>query len=674
MTAPRRPARSDKAALSGLARLGLEEPWQCVLHLPLRYEDESRVTPIGALVAGQHALTEGLLVHGEVRLRPRRQWVGRVRDERGDELTARLIHFSQAQLAALRAGSWLRLYGEVRGGLFGREMVHPRMRISEPGAPTRPGLTAVYPTLAGVAQSTIRRAVAAAFAALDWADTVDPETRERFGLCGLRESLARLHYATTVPAAEDPAWQRVRFDELLAQRLSLSLARRARSALSAAPLTSSPGHRVELLLRTLPFPLTGAQQRAWGQIASDLTRTVPMQRLLQGDVGAGKTIVAAMACLRAVENGRQAAVMAPTELLAEQHLAKFRQWLEPLGVRVAGLSGGLRKAGRESLSAAVAAGEVDVLVGTHALFQKGVQFPALALVVVDEQHRFGVAQRLRLAGKGDGVHSLMMSATPIPRTLAMTYYADLDVSVIDELPPGRRPIATHLIGNPRRDEVIGKLARACADGHQVYWVCPLVEESEVLQLRAASDAFETLRAAHPGLRLGLVHGRMPAAEKATVMAAFQRQEIDWLVATTVIEVGVDVPNATWMVIEHAERLGLAQLHQLRGRVGRGPRPSHCILLFEPGLSPNARTRLEVIRDCADGFEIARRDLVLRGPGELLGKSQSGQPLLRFADPERDVGLLEQASQLAEEWLARDDPAVALHLDRWLGERQGFWRS
>jgi len=381
VTAPRRPARSDKAALSGLARLGLEEPWQCVLHLPLRYEDESRVTPIGALVAGQHALTEGHLVHGEVRLRPRRQWVGRVRDERGDELTARLIHFSQAQLAALRAGSWLRLYGEVRGGLFGREMVHPRMRISEPGAPTRPGLTAVYPTLAGVAQSTIRRAVAAAFAALDWADTVDPETRERFGLCGLRESLARLHYATTVPAAEDPAWQRVRFDELLAQRLSLSLARRARSALSAAPLTSSPGHRVELLLRTLPFPLTGAQQRAWGQIASDLTRTVPMQRLLQGDVGAGKTIVAAMACLRAVENGRQAAVMAPTELLAEQHLAKFRQWLEPLGVRVAGLSGGLRKAGRESLSAAVAAGEVDVLVGTHALFQsfiaeQGEAFPA----------------------------------------------------------------------------------------------------------------------------------------------------------------------------------------------------------------------------------------------------------------------------------------------------------
>jgi len=645
-----------------------------VLHLPLRYEDESRVTPIGALAAGEYTLTEGRLVHGEVRLRPRRQWVGRVRDERGDELTVRLIHFSQAQLSALPNGSWLRLYGEVRGGLFGREMVHPRIRISEPGAPTRPGLTAVYPTLAGVAQSTIRRAVAAAFAGLEWADTVDAATRERFSLCGLRDALARLHYANQVPSADDPAWQRVRFDELLAQRLSLSLARRARSALSAVPLASLPGDRVDVLLRTLSFPLTSAQQRAWGEIASDLTRTVPMQRLLQGDVGAGKTIVAAMASLRAVENGRQAAVMAPTELLAEQHLAKFRQWLEPLGVRVAGLSGGLRKAGRDTLSAAVAAGEVDVLVGTHALFQKGVDFRALALVVVDEQHRFGVAQRLRLAAKGSGVHSLMMSATPIPRTLAMSYYADLDVSVIDELPPGRSPIATHVIGNPRRDEVIGKLARACADGHQVYWVCPLVEESEVLQLRAASDAFETLRVAHPELRLGLVYGRMPAAEKAAVMAAFQRQEIDWLVATTVIEVGVDVPNATWMVIEHAERLGLAQLHQLRGRVGRGPRPSHCILLFEPGLSPNARTRLEIIRDCVDGFEIARRDLALRGPGELLGRSQSGQPLLRFADPERDVGLLEQASQLAEEWLARDDPAVALHLDRWLGERQGFWRS
>ncbi|NBU59442.1 MAG: ATP-dependent DNA helicase RecG [Betaproteobacteria bacterium] len=660
--------------MSGLARLGLTEPWQCVLHLPLRYEDESRVTPIGALSGGEHALTEGRLMHGEVRLRPRRQWIGKLRDDHGDEITVRLIHFSNAQIQALPVGSWLRLYGEVRSSLFGREMIHPRMRISEPGAPTRAGLTAVYPTVAGVAQPTLRRAVAAAFAALDWSDTLDAAARVRLGLPALREALARLHYPQTLPAGDDLAWQRVRFDELLAQRLSLRLARRVRAALAATPLPAGARGLVDALVSSLPFPLTGAQQRAWQHIAADLARGQPMQRLLQGDVGAGKTIVAAMAALRAVENGRQAAVMAPTELLAEQHLTKFRQWLEPLGVRVAGLSGGQKKAERERLAAAVAAGEVDVVVGTHALFQKGVEFRALALVVVDEQHRFGVAQRLSLAGKGEGVHSLMMSATPIPRTLAMSYYADLDVSVIDELPPGRSPIETRVIGNPRRGEVVEKLALACGDGHQVYWVCPLVEESEALQLRAATDAFEELRAAHPGVRFGLVHGRLAAAEKAAVMAAFQRHEIDWLVATTVIEVGVDVPNATWMVIEHSERLGLAQLHQLRGRVGRGPRQSHCILLFEPGLSENARKRLEIIRNSTDGFEIARRDLELRGPGELLGKSQSGQPLLRFADPERDVALLEQASQLAEDWIARDDPAVAVHLDRWLGERQGFWRT
>lgn len=660
--------------MSGLARLGLTEPWQCVLHLPLRYEDESRVTPIGALSGGEHALTEGRLMHGEVRLRPRRQWIGKLRDDHGDEITVRLIHFSNAQIQALPVGSWLRLYGEVRSSLFGREMIHPRMRISEPGAPTRAGLTAVYPTVAGVAQPTLRRAVAAAFAALDWSDTLDAAARVRLGLPALREALARLHYPQTLPAGDDLAWQRVRFDELLAQRLSLRLARRVRAALAATPLPAGARGLVDALVSSLPFPLTGAQQRAWQHIAADLSRGQPMQRLLQGDVGAGKTIVAAMAALRAVENGRQAAVMAPTELLAEQHLTKFRQWLEPLGVRVAGLSGGQKKAERERLAAAVAAGEVDVVVGTHALFQKGVEFRALALVVVDEQHRFGVAQRLSLAGKGEGVHSLMMSATPIPRTLAMSYYADLDVSVIDELPPGRSPIETRVIGNPRRGEVVEKLALACGDGHQVYWVCPLVEESEALQLRAATDAFEELRAAHPGVRFGLVHGRLAAAEKAAVMAAFQRHEIDWLVATTVIEVGVDVPNATWMVIEHSERLGLAQLHQLRGRVGRGPRQSHCILLFEPGLSENARKRLEIIRNSTDGFEIARRDLELRGPGELLGKSQSGQPLLRFADPERDVALLEQASQLAEDWIARDDPAVAVHLDRWLGERQGFWRT
>ena len=660
--------------MSGLARLGLTEPWQCVLHLPLRYEDESRVTPIGALSGGEHALTEGRLMHGEVRLRPRRQWIGKLRDDHGDEITVRLIHFSNAQIQALPVGSWLRLYGEVRSSLFGREMIHPRMRISEPGAPTRAGLTAVYPTVAGVAQPTLRRAVAAAFAALDWSDTLDAAARVRLGLPALREALARLHYPQTLPAGDDLAWQRVRFDELLAQRLSLRLARRVRAALAATPLPAGARGLVDALVSSLPFPLPGAQQRAWQHIAADLARGQPMQRLLQGDVGAGKTIVAAMAALRAVENGRQAAVMAPTELLAEQHLTKFRQWLEPLGVRVAGLSGGQKKAERERLAAAVAAGEVDVVVGTHALFQKGVEFRALALVVVDEQHRFGVAQRLSLAGKGEGVHSLMMSATPIPRTLAMSYYADLDVSVIDELPPGRSPIETRVIGNPRRGEVVEKLALACGDGHQVYWVCPLVEESEALQLRAATDAFEELRAAHPEVRFGLVHGRLAAAEKAAVMAAFQRHEIDWLVATTVIEVGVDVPNATWMVIEHSERLGLAQLHQLRGRVGRGPRQSHCILLFEPGLSENARKRLEIIRNSTDGFEIARRDLELRGPGELLGKSQSGQPLLRFADPERDVALLEQASQLAEDWIARDDPAVAVHLDRWLGERQGFWRT
>jgi ATP-dependent DNA helicase RecG len=495
-------------------------------------------------------------------------------------------------------------------------------------------------------------------------------------LPGLDEAIRLLHQPpleialAELESRRHPAWQRLAFDELLAQQLSLATARRQRGGRSAVPLPVR--HTLtQAFSDALPFRFTAAQQRAWQEISHDLAQPHPMRRLLQGDVGSGKTVVAAMACLQTVENGLQAAFMAPTEILAEQHTRKLAPLLETLGVRTAWLSGSLRKPDKQAVLNALIAGEIDLVFGTHALFQQGVSFQRLGLAVVDEQHRFGVGQRLALVQKGMEPHQLMMSATPIPRTLAMSYYADLDVSVIDSLPPGRTPVKTRLVADNRRDEVLARVRDACINGGQAYWVCPLIEESEKLQLITAEDTYATLAEQLPELRIGLIHGRLKPDEKNRVMAAFQANEIQLLVATTVIEVGVDVTNASLMVIEHAERMGLAQLHQLRGRVGRGGRESVCVLLYQTPLSELARARLKVIFEHTDGFEIARQDLLLRGPGELLGSRQSGLPMLRFADLERDVELLEAARDWAGRCLTRHPDIVTAHLAQWIGPRQAL---
>ncbi|MHB1062567.1 MAG: ATP-dependent DNA helicase RecG, partial [Thiobacillus sp.] len=493
---------------------------------------------------------------------------------------------------------------------------------------------------------------------------------------GLEASIRLLHQPpldcalAELESRQHPAWQRLAFDELLAQQLSLATARRQRKSRPTRPLPPRQ-QLTAAFAKALPFELTAAQARAWQEISADLAQPHPMRRLLQGDVGSGKTVVAALACLQAIENGFQAAFMAPTEILAEQHYRKLAPLLSELGVRCAWVSGSQRKAERTAAWQAIAAGDAELAFGTHALFQEAGSFLRLGLAVVDEQHRFGVGQRLALMQKGIEPHQLMMSATPIPRTLAMSFFADLDVSVIDELPPGRTPIVTKLVNAARRDDVLARVREACLAGGQTYWVCPLIEESEKLQLQTAQDTYAALVAQLPELRIGLVHGRLKPNEKQAVMAAFQAHEVDLLVATTVIEVGVDVPNAALMVIEHAERMGLAQLHQLRGRVGRGSRESVCVLLYQTPVSELARARLKVIFELTDGFEIARQDLLLRGPGELLGHRQSGLPMLRFADLERDVALLEAARNLAQRCLASHPDITARHLERWIGSRQSL---
>lgn len=672
-------------------KLGYRDAAALILHLPLRYEDETRLIPIRAARPGETVQVEATVAHAEVHPRPRRQLLVELRDDAGDVLFCRLIHFYPNQVAQLKAGVRVRLFGEIRPGFFGNEMVHPRLRVVQPGAPLPTGLTPVYPSVAGLSQHAIRQAVGAALAQADLDETLPEGLLRDLALPPFGPSLARLHNppakadTRALESRQDPAWRRLKFDELLAQQLSLRLAARQRHALAAPPLKTDGGLS-ERLLASLPFPLTAAQRRALGEIRHDLARPHPMNRLLQGDVGSGKTLVAALAVLPALAAGTQAAVMAPTEILAEQLFLKFQEWLTPLGFRVAWLAAALKGKAKKQVLAEIAAGTVHVAVGTHALFQTGVEFRHLTLAVVDEQHRFGVAQRLALREKGqpadmtarpptaDGElptgggwvpHLLMMSATPIPRSLAMSYYADLDVSVIDEMPPGRTPITTKVISLARRNEVIARLRDYCLSGAQAYWVCPLVEESEKLQLKAAEESYAELTAALPDLAIGLVHGRKSAEEKAAVMAAFKAGELHLLVATTVIEVGVDVPNAALMVIEHAERYGLAQLHQLRGRVGRGQRQATCLLLYGDPLSDTAKQRLKIIKDNADGFAIAREDLRLRGPGEFLGARQSGVPMLRFADLERDLELLEAARMAAETLLERNPAAVRRHLGRWL---------
>ena len=665
----------NDAIASKLDKLGLKNAWDVVLHLPLRYEDETQITPIAQAVMGASCQIEGMVTQQEVKFKPRQQLLIQVCDDAGSVLVLRFIHFYASHQRQMAVGKRIRAVGEVKLGFHGYEMIHPKVRDAD-STVLADSLTPIYPTVNGLQQPTLRRVVQAALQALPLQDTLPDVLLRQLGLPHLAESLHLLHApppSYTIQQLSDgalPAWQRLKFDELLAQQLSMRLARQKRMSGQTKAIVGD-GRFQQMLLQALPFQLTGAQQRVLQEIRGDMAQTYPMHRLLQGDVGSGKTIVAALSALTAIEAGFQVAVMAPTEILAEQHLLKFEQWFAPLGLSVVWLSGSQRKKAKEQAKEALLSGATQIAVGTHALFQDDVQFQNLGLVIVDEQHRFGVAQRLALKNKGQDVHQLMMSATPIPRTLAMSFFADLDVSMIDELPPRRTPIKTRLVNNARRVEVEGFVLNTCQQGQQVYWVCPLIEESETLQLQTAVETQAELQAALPDLSIGLVHGRMKAAEKAAVMAAFSAGELDVLVATTVIEVGVDVPNASLMVIEHAERMGLAQLHQLRGRVGRGAAASTCVLLFSEPLSELAKARLKVIYEHTDGFEIARQDLQIRGPGEFLGARQSGAPMLRFARLEEDMLLLEQARDVAPRLIEEQPEVVEAHLARWLGSREGF---
>ena len=660
-----------------LEKLHLNTAWDLALHLPLRYEDETKVVPISAAPLGEVCQVEGEVLHQEVQFKPRKQLVAQIKGDDGAILNLRFIHFYPSHQKQLAPGQRVRALGEIKRGYERYEMIHPKIKSPEKQA-LATSLTPIYPTTNGLTQPVLRKAVQAALAQVDMHEILPARVLDDLRLPTLAESLRTLHYppphlsAGQLGSGTLPEWQRLKFDELLAQQLSMRLARQRRQHGHAMPL-SGDGRLCRALLGNLPFRLTAAQERVCGEIRADLAQSTPMHRLLQGDVGSGKTIVAALSALTALESAEevQVAIMAPTEILAEQHFVKFRQWLEPLGLTVAWLSGSLKKKEKEQAKAALADGRIRVAVGTHALFQDDVAFRQLGLVIVDEQHRFGVAQRLALKNKGHEVHQLMMSATPIPRTLAMSFYADLDVSSIDELPPNRTPIKTLLVNQVRRHDVEGFVLNTCQKGQQAYWVCPLIEESEALQLQTVTDTLARLQAALPGLSVGLVHGRMKAAEKVAVMAEFIAGRLHVLVATTVIEVGVDVPNASLMVIEHAERMGLAQLHQLRGRVGRGAAASSCVLMFAEPLSALARARLKVVREHTDGFEIAKQDLEIRGPGEFLGARQSGVPMLRFADLQTDIHLLEAARRVAADLMADEPEIVAQHLQRWLGSREGF---
>jgi ATP-dependent DNA helicase RecG len=646
-----------------------------LLHLPLRYVDETRITAIRDLHAGEQAQVEGEIVHTEVQYKPRKALISQLRDSTG-QLGLRFLHFYPSQIKALAEGKRLRVLGEVRNGFFGWEMVHPQCRPVGEDTPTADTLTPVYPTTAGLSQASIRKSIHWAMTQDLLNETLPDWVYQTHHLPSFAQSLQALHYpppSMPIEQLQDRAqsvWRRLAFDELLAQQLSM---RRhyARRRLLGAPALPPSKKLISALLKSLAFRLTDAQQKTALEITHDLTQPHPMQRLLQGDVGSGKTIVATMAALQAIEDGWQVAMMAPTEILAEQHYRKLSVWLAPLGIELAWLAGSQSKKERAAALQKVQSGEASLVIGTHAIFQEQVQFARLGLVIVDEQHRFGVQQRLSLRQKAQSAevaapHQLMMSATPIPRTLSMSYYADLDVSVIDELPPGRTSIVTKLVSDARRDEVLQRVHDACQQGKQAYWVCPLIEESESLQLQTAIDTYEYMRSAFPDLKVGLLHGRMKAAEKQDIMAQFSANQIQLLVATTVIEVGVDVPNASLMVIEHAERMGLSQLHQLRGRVGRGAEKSTCILLYQSPLSELARARLKVIYESSDGFEIAQADLHLRGPGEFLGVRQSGLPMLKIADLERDADLLAALKAVAEKLLREHPEAVEKHLQRWLG--------
>jgi len=669
------PAKISPATLAKLAKLGIHHRADLLLHLPLRYEDETHLAPIATVQVGETVQVQGIITHSEVTFRPRRTLVCRLQDN-GDELYLRFLNFYGSQQKQLAEGKQIRAIGEVRMGYYGLEMVHPKCRAVDDETPLQQSLTPIYPTTAGLAQTLLRKLITNALETLPLTDTLPDALLQKLNLIGIGDSLRLLHCpspdvsASQLEQRNHAAWRRIKFDELLAQQLSMRVHHRERGKRIAPAL--KPHHTLtKKLLAALPFSLTAAQQKVLTEISRDLARAHPMQRLLLGDVGSGKTVVAALAALQAIENGYQVAFMAPTEILAEQHFLKLREWLVPLGIEPAWLSGSLKKKDKTAAAARIAAGDTLLAIGTHALFQAAVEFQNLGLAIIDEQHKFGVQQRLALRNKGVEPHQLMMSATPIPRTLAMSYYADLDVSVIDQLPPGRTPIVTKLVSDARREEVFERVRAACLVGRQAYWVCPLIDESEALQLQTALETFELLSATFPELRIGLAHGKLDAAEKARVMAAFKAGELQLLVATTVIEVGVDVPNASMMVIDHAERMGLAQLHQLRGRVGRGAAESMCVLLFQQPLSELARARLKIIFENTDGFVIAQADLQLRGPGELLGARQSGVAMLRFADLTTDEELLDRAREMADE-LLRDNPEAArAHLQRWMANKHDY---
>ena len=681
------PLTALKAAGAALAekfaRVGLENLQDILFHLPLRYQDRTRVTPIGALRPGQDAVIEGVVAGADIVMGRRRSLLVRLQDGSGT-LSLRFYHFSQAQRDGLKRGTSLRCYGEARPGASGLEIYHPEYRAlsASEGAPVEQTLTPIYPTTEGLTQQRLRQLSQQALARLgphslpDW---LPAELAREYQLGPLDEAIRYLHRppagADLEQLAEGQHWaqRRLAFEELLTHQLSLQ---RLRQSVRSQHAPALPVARMlpQRFLQNLGFQPTGAQQRVGAEIAYDLSQHEPMLRLVQGDVGAGKTVVAALAALQALEAGYQVALMAPTEILAEQHFLTFSKWLAPLGIEVAWLAGKLKGKARTAALAQIAGG-TPMVVGTHALFQDEVQFQRLALAIIDEQHRFGVQQRLALRQKGiDGrlcPHQLIMTATPIPRTLAMSAYADLDTSILDELPPGRTPVNTLVIGENRRLEVVERVRAACREGRQVYWVCTLIEESEELTCQAAETSFSELSAALPEVRVGLIHGRMKPAEKAAVMDEFKQGRLQLLVATTVIEVGVDVPNASLMIIENPERLGLAQLHQLRGRVGRGSAVSHCVLLYQAPLSQLGRERLAIMRETTDGFVIAEKDLELRGPGEMLGTRQTGLLQFKVADLLRDADLLPAVRDAAQTLLERWPQHVSPLLERWLRHGQQY---
>lgn len=672
------PALAEK-----LARLGVHTPEDLLFILPLRYEDRTRLIPIGGLQAGQRAVVEGEIELTEIVYRRRRSLLCKISDGTG-ALTLRFFFFSRSQQQGLARGKRIRAYGEVRKGPGGLEIIHPEYRVlAASGADTlEENLTPIYPGTEGVQQGRLRNLVAQVLDSggailQDW---LPADLSARHKLPALREAVEYLHRPPPdarldeLDAGIHPCQQRLALEELLAHHLSLRKLRKRSEQLTAAALTAD-GALVDNFLGGLGFGLTGDQNSALATIRADLGKTHPMMRLLQGDVGCGKTVVAAAAALHAVSAGHQAAIMAPTELLAEQHRDNLTKWLEPLGVRLAWLSGALKGAARQQTLTAIAEGDAQIIIGTHALFQEGVEYARLGLVIVDEQHRFGVHQRLSLMEKGasgaNRPHQLVMTATPIPRTLAMTMYADLDVSVIREMPPGRQTINTVAISDSRRGEVVSRVREACVSGQRAYWVCPLIEESEALDYQNAEATHSMLSEALPEISVGLIHGRMRNDEKERAMAAFAAGRTQVLVATTVIEVGVDVPEATLMIIENSERMGLAQLHQLRGRVGRGSQQSACVLIYRSPLSMLARERLGVLRKTGDGFEVAQKDLELRGPGEVLGKRQTGLMQLRVANIMRDAALLPDVQEIAEDLLRTHPAIVDRIIGRWIGNADQY---